>query len=48
MTVKWVGNRRIEIPDVETEVKVRLTPVKTQKQDLPLDTEDSTQQIEKE
>lgn len=46
MTVKWIGNRRVETP--EQPVKAVLKPAKSKPLELPEDTEDSTQTIEKE
>ncbi len=46
MTVTWIGNRRVETKD--TPVKAVLKPSKPKPVELPVDTEDSTQTIEKE
>ena len=49
MTVTWIGNKRVETPDTpDAPVKAVLKPAKQKPVDLPVDTEDSTQTIEKE
>ena len=48
MTVTWIGNKRVETKLADTPVKAVLKPAKSKTVDLPVDTEDSTQTIEKE